>query len=168
MGRIYFKISEKKEYNVYMRAIVSISILLCLVIFQVPCIAADGREDAVQLYNEEMLLRDLDNKSGAISDARKPLVQNNDKQGEPAAMEVPRSIKYNTALLEEGAKLYKSGKFHEAATTFETVLEQFRVEGFADGEAAVLGNLYLTYLALGDEQKALEYLEEYRKKRRRK
>lgn len=168
MGRIYFKLDQKKASNACMRAIVSVFILLCLVIFQAPCIAADGREDTIQLYDEEMLLNDLDNESSAISDARKPLVQNNDKQGEPAAMEVPRSIKYNTALLEEGTKLYKSGKFHEAATAFETVLEQFRMDGFADGEAAALGNLYLTYLEMGNENKALEYLEEYRKKRRRK
>lgn len=168
MGRIYFKLDEKKEYNAYMRVMISISILLCLAIPQFPCIAADGREDAIQLYNEEMLLRDLDNKSSAISDARKPLIQNNDKQGEPAAMEVPRSIRYDTSLLEEGVKLFRSGKLHEAAATFETVLEQFRAEGFADGEAAALGNLYLTYLAMGNENKAPEYLEEYRKKRRRK
>jgi len=168
MGRIYFKMAEKNEYNAYMRVIISISILLCLVIFQALCIAADGREDAIQLCNEEILLRDLDNKSSAGSDNRKPLVQENGKQGEPAAMEVPRSIRYDTALLEKGVKLYRTGKFHEAAAAFETVLEQFRTEEFADGESAVLGNLYLTYLALGDEQKALEYLEEYRKKRRRK
>ena len=168
MDRIYFKLTEKKAYNAYMKMIVSISILLCLVIFQVPCVAADGREDAIQLCDEEMLLRDSDNKSGATSDARKPLVQNNGKQGEPAAMEVPRSIRHDTSLLEEGVKLYKSGKLNDAATAFETVLEQFRAEGFADGEAAALGNLYLTYLAMGDENKALEYLEEYRKKRRKK
>ncbi|MCX5816562.1 MAG: tetratricopeptide repeat protein [Proteobacteria bacterium] len=151
-----------------MRMIISISILLCLIIFQTLCVAADGCEDAIQLYDEKMLLRDMNYKATRATETQKPLVQNNDKQGEPAAMEVPRSIRYDTSLLEVGAKLFRSGKLHEAAAAFETVLEQFRAEGFADGEAAALGNLYLTYLALGDEQKALEYLEEYRKKRRRK
>ncbi|MCX5808216.1 MAG: tetratricopeptide repeat protein [Proteobacteria bacterium] len=168
MGRIYFKLDEKKEYNDYMRAIISIFILLCLTITQVPCIAADEREDAIQLYNEEMLLRDMNDKARRTTETQKPLVQKSDKQGEPTAIEIPRSIRYDTSLLEEGAKLYKSGKLREAAAAFETVLEQYRAEGFADGEAAVLGNLYLTYLAMGNENKALEYLEEYRKKRRRK
>jgi len=144
----------------------AIILILYFTIFQFHCIAADTNGEVIQLYDTEMLLKDLDNESGTICDTQKFLVHIDDKN--QAAMEVPRSINHNTTLLEEGAKLYREGKFNEAAITFEVVLRQYRTEGFVEGETAVLGNLYLTYLAIGHDEKALEYLEEYRKKRRKK
>jgi tetratricopeptide (TPR) repeat protein len=166
MANLFFKPNRKLEFNADPRSMATILIIFCLLIFQFPCIAAGGSGEAIQLYDSEMLLRDLDNKSGTCSDAQKPLVHTDDKN--QVTIEVPRSINYNTTLLEEGAKLYRAGNFHEAAIAFESILKQFRMEKFVEGETAVLGNLYLTYLAMGNEEKALEYLEEYRKKRRRK
>jgi len=101
-----------------------------------------------------------------IADVQEPLV-GKDREGE-MLLEVPRSIKYDNTLFEEGAMLYQSGKYGQASEIFEAELVKFRKQGFAEGESAALGNLYLTYLAAGDTEKALEYLEGYRKKRRKK
>ena len=150
-----------------MRISIIIFLLMNLVIIPFACIAEDGCKDGIKLYDEEMLLKDLNNKKGVIIEAQKPLMQTDGKENQ-IAIEVPGSIKYNTSLLEEGAQLFRSGKYRDAANAFETALETYRREGFLEGEIAAIGNLYLTYLALGDDEKASEYLEEYRKKRRRK
>ena len=63
---------------------------------------------------------------------------------------------------------YREGRFHEAVVIFEKSLEDFRRQGFEDGEIAALGNLYLACLAAGYEKKAFDYFDEYRKKRRKK
>ena len=109
MDKIYFKLGNKMEYNTNTGQMKTVIIILFLIFFQFPCIAAKASGDVIQLYDSEMLLRDLDNKSGTCIDTQKPLVHTDDKN--QATIEVPRSINYNTTLLEEGAKLYRAGKF---------------------------------------------------------
>ena len=102
-----------------------------------------------------------------VAEAQRPSVKEGEKK-EGVTMEVPRSMKYSTSLLEEGIRLYREGRFHEAVVIFEKSLEDFRRQAFEDGEIAALGNLYLACLAAGYEKKAFDYLDEYRKKRRKK
>jgi hypothetical protein len=155
-------------YNMTVKINTLIITMLCLIIFQAPCIAADECGDVIRFYDEEMLLNDIRSKAGKTGDAQKPIIQNIDKEGEPIAMEVPRSIKYNTAIMREGAELFQEGRYHRAARVLQDVLEKYREAGFEEGEIAVLGNLYLIYSKLGDEEEASKYLEAHRKKRRKK
>ena len=141
-------------------------LLISLVLVPILCIAAAVREDEIRLYDGEMLLQDVKDKTGT-SEPQKPLVHVDDTQIQ-TAIEVPRSIKYNTSLIDEGVRLFRAGKYREAASALEAALELYRKDGFVEGEIAVLGNLYLTYTELGEKEKALQYLEACRKKRRQK
>jgi tetratricopeptide (TPR) repeat protein len=140
--------------------------VISLILIPILCVAAGGREDEIQLYDGEMLLQDLKEKT-RTGEPQKPLVHMDDTQSQ-TAIEVPRSIKYNTSLIDEGARFFRAGRYREAASALEMALELYRKDGFAEGEIAVLGNLYLTYTELGEKEKALQYLEACRKKRRQK
>jgi hypothetical protein len=142
-------------------------LLIVFIIMPVICGAVSKPEDEIRLYDEAMLLRDLQDKTGKPADTQEPLIQT-ESRGKQTAIEVPRSIKYDTSLLEEGVKFFRTGNYREAASSFETALQTYRKQGFIEGEIALLGNLYLTYHELGDEGKALKYLEAHRKKRRQK
>ncbi len=131
------------------------------------CVAADASTDSVKLYDGEMLLREMSEGAGAAAETEKPLVER-EKTEKGTAIEVPRSISYNTSLIDEGARLFRAGRYREAASAFEAALELYTKDGFEEGEIAVLGNLYLTYTELGEKEKAAKYLEACRKKRRHK
>lgn len=168
MARIHFIPSKNMSYNIRMNFLAAICIIIFVMLFQPYSVAKDESDDPIKLYDSEMLLKDMCNEPIPIGNNQRPLVQNHNKNGKPAALDVPRSVKYDTMMLDEGVRLYKSGDFKTAAAAFEAALDKYRAEGFDAGEIAVLGNLYLTYLAMGSENKAIEYLEEYRKKRRKK
>ena len=131
------------------------------------CIAARGPVDQVKLYDGEMLLREMSGGAASATETDKPLVEQ-ETAGKGRAIEVPRSINYNTSLIDEGARLFRAGRYREAASAFEEALKSYRKDGFEEGEIAVLGNLYLTYTELGEKEKAAKYLEACRKKRRQK
>ncbi len=159
------RIRKGHNRNLNIQAI--IFFLIGLFIMPVVSIAGEACKEKIKLYDEEMLLKDLSDKTGKSSETQKPLVQFDGNKNQ-IAIEVPGSIKYSASHLEEGARLFRSGKYEEAAAIFEAALENYRKEGFEEGEVAVLGNLYLTYRAMGNEEKALDYLAKYHKKRRRK
>ncbi len=166
--KINFKPGNQMTYNMHMKTTVTIIISLILIVASVACVSAQGLYDVIRFYDEEMLLKDMCTKEGKTGDPQKPIIQNNGKEGEPTLMEVPRSIKYNTALMREGAEHYREGRYYQAARILQDALETYRNAGFEEGEIAVLGNLYLIYSRLGDEEEASKYLEAYRKKRRKK
>jgi hypothetical protein len=168
MNKIYFKSINKITYNIDMKTIMLMLAILSCIITNFSYVSADELYDVIQFYDEKMLLRDIADKNGGTGEYQKPILDSKDNQSVPTGMEVPRSIKYDTSMMNEAAELYREGRYYKAACVLQDALEKYRDASFEEGEIAVLGNLYLIYSKLGDEEEAAKYLEAYRKKRRKK
>ena len=66
-------------------------------------------------------------------------------------------------LFNEGERLLKESRFSEASAKFENALKIFKENNFKDGIRSAIGNLYLVYIELNNNEKALSYLKQFQK-----